>query len=675
MFCRNYLNRKGSVTISVMLILLAICILNLVLVDYSRSLIYKKDLRQRLALCVSSVMSYYDYALASEYDLYGYCITGNYDANNLADRYFKGCDFKDKDSINLLAYDCIEISAELESGLDKHDILQKQVIDVMKYKSSANLLSYVSELFGIADSADKSKDIYALSGKIAQMIDDTSEILVMLKSEVEGAFDGDRLCVNGIKYFKYDTLLDSVTGNNLNDVYFGTALIRDTLTEYREHNNKALYYCNCLSNYAEEIDMLIKEAQDKCSDSPEADQTFSPLIEKLKNNKASISNLGIRNAVSENVLLLSDMITEIQSIIDNEGAISKVAKVMENIAEVNTDLTVNVVRAGSEENYQQFDNREEIQIQYNERKYETEEEENEEDNCFIEENIYITLPSVLAGENNPSIGDYLNNTIDLSGFDSIGMILDGDIFGGLKDAGSDLLTTALVDDYIINHMRDRLNGSKTRTLKSEIEYIIAGHKNDKDNNKEVRNKIFLLRFILNVIHVFRDNNKRALAEAIGNSIAASCSYGVGGAVYALIIIAGWSLAESFCDISTLLDGQSVPLIKDADDWKLSIKGLAGGLAPEDGEEEGAVDKLNDFEYEEYLRVLLMMTPVKTKLFRTADIIELNMSKITGRRYRLAGIYNTVVVTACVDTNLYAISFLGRDKKTFYKEVTVSGSYS
>ena len=421
--------------------------------------------------------------------------------------------------------------------------------------------------------------------------------------------------------------------------------------------------------------MLIKEAQDKCSDSPEADQTFSPLIEKLKNNKASISNLGIRNAVSENVLLLSDMITEIQSIIDNEGAISKVAKVMENIAEVNTDLTVSVVRAGSEENYQQFDNREEIQIQYNERKYETEEEENEEDNCFIEENIYITLPSVLAGENNPSIGDYLNNTIDLSGFDSIGMILDGDIFGGLKDAGSDLLTTALVDDYIINHMRDRLNGSKTRTLKSEIEYIIAGHKNDKDNNKEVRNKIFLLRFILNVIHVFRDNNKRALAEAIGNSIAASCSYGVGGAVYALIIIAGWSLAESFCDISTLLDGQSVPLIKDEDDWKLSIKGLAGGLAPEDGEEEGAVDKLNDFEYEEYLRVLLMMTPVKTKLFRTADIIELNMSKITGRRYRLAGIYNTVVVTACVDTNLYAISFLGRDKKTFYKEVTVSGSYS
>ena len=50
MFCRNYLNRKGSVTISVMLILLAICILNLVLVDYSRSLIYKKDLRQKKQL-------------------------------------------------------------------------------------------------------------------------------------------------------------------------------------------------------------------------------------------------------------------------------------------------------------------------------------------------------------------------------------------------------------------------------------------------------------------------------------------------------------------------------------------------------------------------------------------------------------------------------------------------
>ena len=71
----------------------------------------------------------------------------------------------------------------------------------------------------------------------------------------------------------------------------------------------------------------------------------------------------------------------------------------------------------------------------------------------------------------------------------------------------------------------------------------------------------------------------------------------------------------------------------------------------------------------------MMTPEKTKLLRVADIIELNMGSITGRRYRLAGVYNTVTVTALVDMNLLATSFLGKDKKIFFREVTCNGSYS
>lgn len=652
--------------------LLTVCVLNLVLLDYSRGIIYKRDLKQRLNLCVSSVMSYYDYTLAKEYGLYGFCIAGNYDETELARKYFVGCNFEDKDSINLLSYDNVEISANLKGTLDKHDILQKQITDIMKYKSPANLIDYVIRLFGIADSAEKSKDLYNLSGKIAQLLDQTSEIIVLLKHEVEGNFDGDRLCVNGFKYFKYDELLNLTLEKNPNDVYYGAGFIKDTLAEYREHNNKALYYCNQLVAYANDIDELIKEAQDKCNDSSEAAETFGPLINKLKNSKNSISNLGISSAVSENILLLDDMINEIQSVIDNKGFVSKINKIMVNAQNINSDLKVNIVHAASDESYVQYDNRNEVENHYEKN---VQIQDDSDDSRYIEDSIYATLPSVLAGKNNPSVGDYLSNSIDLSGFDSIGMMLGGDIFGGLKDAGSDLLNTALVDDYIITYMGNRLTGSRRGPIESEIEYVIAGNKSDKENNKEVRNKIFLLRFILNVVHVFKDSAKRSLAEAIGNSIAASCSYGVGGAVYALIIIAGWSLAETFCDISTLLDGESVPLIKDKNDWKLSIDGLADSISPDSSEEEGIIDKINGFKYEEYLRVLLMMTPEKTKLLRVADIIELNMGSITGRRYRLAGVYNTVTVTALVDMNLLATSFLGKDKKIFFREVTCNGSYS
>lgn len=673
-FFSGLLNKKGSISISVALILLAVCVLSLVFVDYARAIVYKRDIEDRLGLAVSSVMSYYDYILAKEYGLYGFCITGNYDATTLADRYFRGCNFEDDRGINLLSYDSIEVSAALAKPLCEPDVLQSQIVDIMKYKSTANLIEYVMELFDIAKEADTSKGLYALSGECAQVIENTSETLVMLEYTVEGYFDGDRLCVNGFEFFAYDTLIESALENNPNDPYYGIKLVRDTFSEYLEYNNTALYYCNELNTAIGRIDALIKDAEDLCREDESAAGTFESLISQLREQRNSISNLKINNDVSENVIIFQEMISSLDSFIDSKGNPAQMDNILAHAKEVNVGLEVRVVRSPSDDSYTKYDTRDETQTQYNDSVNQN--HEDDENSGEIDSSIYTTLPSVLAGKNTVSFGDVLDTAIDLSGFDSIGMMLGGDFLGGIKDAATDLVNTALVDDYALTYMNHRLEGSCRGPLVGEIEYIIAGNKTDSENFKEVRNKIFMLRFVLNIIHVFRDGEKRALANAIGNAIAASCSYGVGGAVFALVIIAAWSLAETFSDISLLLDGKSVPLVKKKSDWRLSIDGLFGGAGDDSGDnKESALDKMNDFGYAEYLRVLLMMTPSDSKLLRIADIIELNMGVVSGRRYRLAGIYNEISLSACVDMNLYATYFVGKSKEAFYMEVTSDASYS
>lgn len=663
------LNNKGSISISVALILLSVCVLNLVFVDYTRAIVYKRDLENRLNLAASSIMSYYDYILAKEYGLYGFCITGNYDATQLAEKYFEGCSFEDSESINLLSYDSVGISAQLSKPLCDPDVLQAQIVDIMKYKSTANLLEYIMELFGIIKEADTSKGVYSLSGECAQIIENTSETLVMLEYTVEGYFSGDRMCVNGFEYYSYDLLIEYAVEDKPDDPYFGIKFVRDTLGQYLEYNNTALYYCNELNMAISRIDELIKESEEICKKDEAAAETFEPLISKLKQQKNSISNLKVCNDVSENVIIFQDTINSLEKIINEDGDPVEADNVLSRLKDVNHGLDIKIVHNNADDSYEKYDTREEAQEQYNEATEEDEDDEKGE----IASNIYTTLPSVLAGKNTSSFDDVLDAAIDLSGFDSIGMILSGDVFAGIKDIGSDLLNTALVDDYVLSHMNHRLYDGARGPLNGEIEYIIAGNKTDKDNYKAVRNKLFTLRFILNIIHVFRDSEKRTHADNIGRAIAACCSYGVGGEIFALITIASWSLAETFSDISLLLDGDSVPLVKKNDDWKTSIDGLFNNKKEE--KKESKADKINDFDYEEYLRVLLLMTPQETKLLRIADIIELNMSVVAGRRYRLAGLYNKVTVNACVDMNLYATYFIGKNKDSFYAEVTTDASYS
>lgn len=674
-------NKKGSISVPVIIILLAVSVLNLVLLDYTRTLIYKRDIKERVRLATMSVMSYYDCVLAERYGLYGLCITGSHDYNETFAEYFSGCTFKNDESINLLAYRYVNSVMDAQEPFSDPEILSSQIVDIMKYKSTSNLLNYVMELFKKSEEAESGQKIFVLSGEAAQLIENTSECLVLLEYSVEGYFPGDRNCVNGFKYIDFNSLLDSELPGNKGSSDYGALLIRDTLKQYLEYNNIAMYQCNKLKETCYEIETKIQQIEDMCNENKDAAETFKSTLTELTETKNRIKNIGVSNYLTKNIAVIGDMIEQFANGIEAGNSINRFLEILQQKENVNTDLVVNVIPLEADTDQAKLDTREDAQEQYNkavnlQKEDKIENDDSDNNSGIIPDTIYKTLPSVLAGKDVFNLENILSDAVDLTGFDSIATIISGDIFGGLKDAGKNLLHTALIDDYSLTYMHNRLSPALSSVLRSEVEYIIAGNKTDKENNKEVRNKIFLLRFILNVIHVFRDDAKKALADSIGNAIAAACSYGAGGAVFSLLIIAGWSLAESIYDINALLDGESIPLIKDKEDWKLSIEGLISEINPDDKDnEESVLDKMNNFNYSEYLRVLLMMTPTDTKVLRIADVIELNMGMITGRRYRLSGVYNKINVRVFIDMNLFSAEFIGKTKEDFYEEVIYAGSYS
>ena len=199
----------------------------------------------------------------------------------------------------------------------------------------------------------------------------------------------------------------------------------------------------------------------------------------------------------------------------------------------------------------------------------------------------------------------------------------------------------MICDYVSSFFSDVTEAGPTADGSGfifEKEYIIGGNRDNKSNVKETSNRLLTLRFALNFAHVISDEEKHDFATAVGNAIAAAISAGIGGELYALLLMGAWSLAESYLDVKALQNGEKVPLIKTRETWKSSIEGLSSALTGSDEEIDEHEKGLN---YAQYLTILVLLMPEETVLLRIADVIEVNMTDRLGRRYMLSGVFTSL----------------------------------
>lgn len=154
----------------------------------------------------------------------------------------------------------------------------------------------------------------------------------------------------------------------------------------------------------------------------------------------------------------------------------------------------------------------------------------------------------------------------------------------------------------------------SKNFKSEVEYILFGKESAADNVKASRNRIFGIRFLLNLLYAFTgDAEIKSETLAMATAIAGWTGFGV--PIVQNVLIVAMALVESVYDTTMLMEGKDVPIYKSTSTW--NIKGSKIGQTLKDVGEfvvDSAADKVNKWiesaedaasdaikDFEEYLK--------------------------------------------------------------------------
>ncbi len=272
----------------------------------------------------------------------------------------------------------------------------------------------------------------------------------------------------------------------------------------------------------------------------------------------------------------------------------------------------------------------------------------------IEEYFLFLLGKDLLAKDNAN--DQRDDTLVLRNKKIISMLPSGAKSGSnvsvdaiaevLEDVDNFFDTTkraAAVNEYLMRVCNNHSSDDGETFFKNEIEYLIQGELADCENYLQVKNKIKLLRNIVNFATIF---STPALLEEV-SALAATTGIAIGAAT--IMIAEGWALLEAQNDVAILENGGKIPILKTKETWATDIGSIAAG------KKEGYTDKHCEtgMDYEDYLRVFLYFTDKETKLTRFMDLMQLYVqgkydenflvkttctgysfdAKINGRKYK------------------------------------------
>lgn len=206
------------------------------------------------------------------------------------------------------------------------------------------------------------------------------------------------------------------------------------------------------------------------------------------------------------------------------------------------------------------------------------------------------------------------------------------------DAAFSVVDEVLFGEYLIEKCGDYRNPSANGALQYELEYILAGKSSDMENLRWVAGRLILLREAANVMYLYSDSTKVSEADVLAWGLAiVSLEPSLQPLIKHSILLA-WAYAESVLDVRRLFSGEHVPLLKSRETWRLSLEYMLDYVTHL-GDKDEAQDGLD---YEDYLRLLLLLEHEDTKTMRFMDVIEMNMRKLEGNEwFRMDGCMDAV----------------------------------
>lgn len=189
---------------------------------------------------------------------------------------------------------------------------------------------------------------------------------------------------------------------------------------------------------------------------------------------------------------------------------------------------------------------------------------------------------------------------------------------------------ALTGQYIFDKFNSFVQNRGVSPLAYEIEYIIEGKKSDKENLDKIVNKIIIIREGFNLIYLAKNSVKREEAYQMALAITGFTGMPVVIRITQFLILGAWAYAESIVDVKDLLAGYRVKLLKEENEWNLSLSGIKN-LKSTDAKRE----KRGGLSYEDYLRVMLFTQNKSEQILRIMDIIEVNIQNKYNKNFKVS----------------------------------------
>ncbi len=244
------------------------------------------------------------------------------------------------------------------------------------------------------------------------------------------------------------------------------------------------------------------------------------------------------------------------------------------------------------------------------------------------------------------------------------------------EGGVGILEHAIIAEYGQVFFHHFCDGGE-QGLAYEMEYLLFGRESDKENLVQTVELLLAVREGMNLLHIMRDSEKRSQAEALAVSVTGTLGLVPLITITKFLIMGVWAFGEAAADIKTLLKGGRIPVIKDKEDWTLSLEQLMDFASS--GVLEDAKTREKGLNYQQYLTVFLLTRPGTQLLYRMMDVIEWNLAE-EQRGFQLSDCaYRVDIRSRLCGKHVYFSlgmlkSVIGGDGVTYSVEAEASKAY-
>ena len=276
---------------------------------------------------------------------------------------------------------------------------------------------------------------------------------------------------------------------------------------------------------------------------------------------------------------------------------------------------------------------------------------------YIEKLRELSLVELAAGGEEKISGkttELMNNFMSREKESGTGVIV-------LPESVDSFADKALYAQYLVSRFGSFTEEKEHAALSYETEYVLAGKDRDRDNLDKIVKKLLLVREGINTAAILLDSEKQAEITAASASIAALLMLPAAEPVVRLLLSAGWAFAESLVDVRGLLMGRRVPIVKNAENWQVSLASIPALLAP-GGLDSLCRDAAGGLSYSDYLRGLLLLADRRLTVGRSLAAAEARLVTSGRENFRMDHMMGAVT---------FEVQVTSEGRRSFYEERTLS----